>query len=483
METNKLKKFLEKCKNKIENKKQFLDFTKLIQVEKKSYLFRGQANSKWKLKSSAFRKKNANSKKLILLDFENKIKKFKDQYPEKDNLSLVSEIHHDYNNDIKSILIDFTFDFLNGLWFAFWKPEKEIELIKNQNNLKYRTLYLLKQNNNTMSKINNWNEKDKIYKCPLNNMRGIVQKSYFIIDNQNWDKNKNITKIYINNKLSEFIIEFLENKGVLPSTIFPDLKGISLEHENAERKSLEKLEHKNQEFKIYDNKNKLNLKNEIFYYNKGVDLSKLKKYTEAIKCYNKAIELNPNFTFAYDNKGSVLAKLKKYTEAIKCYNISIELNPKNANFYYNKAISLDELLEYNDAIKHYKKAIELNANFVFAYNNLGIVFGKLGKIKEEINSYDKAIQLDPNHTISYYNKAKALAKLEKYDEAIKYYDIAIKLNPNFAFAYNNKGNALLKLEKYFEALKSYEIAIKLDQRNEIFYYNKVIVLKKLGKYQ
>ncbi len=480
METNKLKKFLEKYKNKIENKEEFLDFIGLVASEEKSYLFRGQANSKWKLESSFTRVEKTNSKELILSSFIEKIKSFKEKWIENDNLILASEMQH---QKIETILIDFTFDFFNALWFAFRELEKEIKLIKNQSNLKYRTLYLLNNNNNITYKIDDWNEKDKIYKCPLNNIRGFSQKSYFVIDNQDWNKNKNIIKIDINNKLLQFIIEFLEKKGITGSSVFPNLEGIDYEYKNGKRKSSEKLKNENEEFKVYDNKIESNSKNEIFYFNKAIDLTNSKKYIEAIKCYDIAIKLNPNFAFAYDNKGSVLAKLKKYIEAIKCYDIAIKLNSKDANCYYNKAIVLDELKKYDDAIQYYKKAIELNPNFVFAYNNIGIVFGKLGKIKEEINSYDKAIKLDPKHIISYYNKAKTLTKLEKYDDAIRYYDIAIKLNLNFAFAYNNKGNVLLKLEKYDEALKCYEMAIKFDPKNEIFYHNKAMVLKKLGKYQ
>ena len=366
-----LVKFLKRSNNKIENEDQFLELVALIAREEKSYLFRGQANSVWKLESSFFRIKNISSKKNSLFVFKERIKYIKERYSEKDNLTLASQMQH---NDVETILIDFTSNFYHAFWFAFSELEENIKLIKNQDNLKYRSLYLLKKDENILYKIddkNGWEDKNKIYRCPLDNKRGISQKSYFIIDNQDWNKNSNLIKIDINNKLSEKIINFLTKKEIIASTIFPDLQGLKLEFENSSK---------------------------YFIIEKAFYLIQTKNYKEAIKKCNKIIKLDPNFIFAYNYKGICLSELKNYKKAIEYFDKAIQINPNFSDVYNNKGISLNELGKYQEAIKFFDKTIELDLNysdyFSDVYNNKGISLRELGKYQEALECFDKAIKIN-----------------------------------------------------------------------------------------
>ena len=333
MKKNELKNFLEKNEYKIENEKKFLELVGLIAIEKQGYLFRGMANSKWKIESSFSRKKDITNKENTLFYFEQRIKLIREKYFEKDNLILTSQMQH---SKIETILIDFTSNFYHALWFAFSKLKENIELIKKQKILKYRSLYLLENNKKIFYEIKDWKEKNRIYKCPLNNKRGISQKSYFIIDNQDWNKNNhNLIKINIDNKLSKPILKFLINKKITASTIFPDLEGLNLEHETWSKYS---------------------------FLEKGNIYQMKEQHNKAIEFFNKAIELDPNFDSAYNNKGFSLLELKKFDKAIELFKKAIKINPKCIPAYCNIIATLKKLWKNEEAEKWFEKTKKLFSN-------------------------------------------------------------------------------------------------------------------------
>ncbi len=225
-----------------------------------------------------------------------------------------------------------------------------------------------------------------------------------------------------------------------------------------------------QTIKILDGLLKINPKEVLTHYNKGIVYTQQEKFQKAIEYYTKAIELDPKVTEVYNNRGSVYDDLNEPQKAIEDYTKAIELDPKNAKVYSNRGIIYFKLKEFQKAIEDYTKAIEFNPNNPSAYNNLGNVYFKLKEFQKAIEDYTKAIELDIKLAVVYNNRGMVYFEQEKFQKAIEDYTKAITLKDELPDeglnAYFFRGKAYYKFGKENNT-KKYSRKAELDFRRAI----------------
>ncbi len=467
----------------IKTKSEFETLCKDMKANKEHFIFRGQSDSGWNLESSLFRfyKKTLNMtinidhfliiSRNIFLNTMNKIGK------DNDILNMMAEAQH---SGTKTQLIDFTSSFESAVWFSLKDTSKNdissIFLIakkeeKVKTKIKYWQLYseLRKEDKDTI-----------IYKCPIsiNNKRGIAQKSFFILHNQNSHKEMmdkyNIIKINIYNsdELKEYILKFLFESGIKNESIFPDSKGIVDSFVSNTFPS-----------------DKYILKGDFYARNN--------KCEEAYSEYQKAIKLNPKKSKGYTHLGDLyynrLIKENDYdlciyykNKAIENYNKSIELNPNNEHIFNILGIffNSDNSKENKKGIECFKKSTQINPNYSIAYANWGQYLIKSGLYEQAIEKLKKAIHLNPDHNY-YYSLANALYSLSKEQnnnkllfEANYNYEKSIELNHDNSWVYNDWGITLMSLRKFTDAIEKFQKAIELNINNEKSHRSLSICFKK-----
>ena len=418
---------------KIENPEQFQELIKHIFTSNEKYFFRGQANADWEMNSTYNRgeNKDRNSPLRMPFIFEERYKVLKSQNVQKTRLEAIAWMQH---FGLKTILIDFTSDLLNAIWFAF---SEDIELENG-----FRSLYIFKTQKEAKVKyeIKDFKEKKNIYKCPFEIERGLSQKSYFVIDNIEWEKENDLIKIKISDDLKEYIYEWLNSKQIKGTSIYPDLKGIMIDFEKA---------------------------SPVHFFDKGNICVNKGEFKKAIFWFDKCLKVDPKYFLAYINKGSALLMQKRYDEAIVCCDKAIEINNGSAAAYTNKAIALNNLKgKSNDAIVCCDKAIEINSVSDMAYIQKGIALNNLKKFDQAIVCCDKAIEINSLNDRAYTVKAEVLLNKKKYDEAIDCCDKAIEINNLNNVAYTIKSTALFYKQEYIESLKYIEKSIEIYPENQ-----------------
>jgi len=86
-------------------------------------------------------------------------------------------------------------------------------------------------------------------------------------------------------------------------------------------------------------KEKTELRNAEFYFNRGVTSYKKGQLDQAISDYTKALEINPKYAEAYYNRGNVYSDKGQYDQAISDFTKALEINPKYAEAHYNRGIA------------------------------------------------------------------------------------------------------------------------------------------------
>ena len=412
---------------KINTLEEYKKLISIINNKDVMYLFRGQKSEKWALNSSWIRQETNDFKNKEEIEeiLRNNIVIFNSYLNDKNTyLEDLAKLQH--SKDVNTPLIDFTDDIMIATWFA-------LSSVKIQKNKENAAIFILEvDKNNIHKKIKNFNEMNLIYQSPNNYKRSIAQRSYFLLDNQNWEKNEMISKITISKDAIIEIFNYLVKKNKTHISVYPDLKGSFLDNVD-------------------------NSWNTYF-----LEALKTEDPEKQIFLYNKAIELNPNDGNAYLNRGNTYNNLKKYDKAIEDYSKVIELNHNDGNAYFNRGNTYNNLKKYDKAIEDYSKVIELNPNDWKAYSNRGNTYIDLKKYDKAMEDYGKVIELNPNDGKAFFNRGNAYNNLKKYDKAIEDFSKAIKFNSNDGEAYLSRGIAYGSLEKYDKAIEDCKKFIELD---------------------
>jgi len=381
-----------------------------------SFIFRGQANSEWKLTSGAYRriehgKINASYPSPIVTNADvleymyeklNEVRKRIpiDSYMNKLNeIDLLVEMQHFGG---ATNLIDFSRNSLVALYFAVVDNanEKGKVFCINTNTTKIKS-----PSGNILKNIFPIEEGRLYSYSPThNNFRIIKQDSVFLFDDLGIIPEELIDHVVvIDAENKRHILQDLnEVIGISDEQMYPDYMGYL--QANSGRKP-----HK--------------IKSAIDYFNEGNLLRKTKNHKEAIRLFDKSLSINPNQHAVLLFKALCLKDSKSYSLALEACDAAKKINPENFDVQVVSGIIytyLNRLLEARKSFDEAKRLAKSKIEMYSVRNNfawMNIRDGRLDEAENELN--DILDEKNPYH--QYINLAHIYLIRKNKDKAIEYY--------------------------------------------------------------
>ena len=391
--------------------------------QKGPFAFRGQADSKWKLESTANRRHdprpsweefiNYNCK--LVADAKNANYHQKENNPLED-IEMLAELRH---HSAATALIDFTRDFLVALWFAC-EPTKESSqegkiFVVNTGNTDNFLQLTSEDKKEDLEKILRFQTRDGQKDGAGEDKRHTTNPPELWY----WEP-----RFEINHRLSSQKGVFIFGKGDIPCQEEIKIPG---EDKEAIREELSTLFGINEKSlfndlpgfaTINDVNHRISAKTEAdhlragnSYYQQGEWEKAIEQYDKAIEQYDKAIGQDSECTEAYYNRGVAKLLLGRPEEALPDFDQAISLSPQYAIAYYNRGTAKGKLDRFKEALLDFSKAIDLNPQYAKAYNNRGKAKAKLGRPEEALPDLTQAIKLNPQHAKAYCARAREHAIL------------------------------------------------------------------------
>ena len=205
----------------------------------------------------------------------------------------------------------------------------------------------------------------------------------------------------------------------------------------------------------------LDLKDAIFYNNRGLNYKENREFDRAIKDFDKALELNTDFAEVYNNRGNVYRSTSDFSKAFEDYNMAIRLKPNFAEAYNNRGVAYGIKDQVDKAITDFDKAIGLSPAFADAYCNRGNAYLLTGDVDKAIEDYSRSIKHAPKDAMSYSNRGVAYLRKGEFDKTIEDASAAIALDEKLPNAYYNRAEAWLRLKEWDKARTDLATAKKL----------------------
>lgn len=426
---------------------EFIQILKELEVSPRTMIYRGQANSKWDIISSAYRKlrdesSNGNVTPMLLKDYHSKlidgVRRLHDiAISNEDDITILAQLQH---NKAETILIDYTYNPLAALWFACYDKQNEkadgcvyaIEPTFTQD------IFPLKRND--LESLFKSTEVTYIYHPYQINQRIINQQSVFLT---RWlgkiDKSQQV-QIVVPKAKKKSIIQELQVLGITKKTLFQDFIGY-----------IDTFE--------YDMDNKSQCSNFVFQAREIIESDK-PSYNDAKSLLNKALELTSSYksnkekAYILHELGYVSYKIGDYVEAIS---------------YYDKAMQ-----------KKKRYSTETNFDIVQTEVAKGLSFIKMGKYKLALPLFEKALSLAPpiennpsftvdilinianiNRELGAYDKAKEPAEKAECI-AVKHFGAESKKN---AYIINCVGSVYAKIAREKDAKDKFETALRIFKQS------------------
>ena len=413
-------------------------FIKSNNNKESKFLFRGQADEKWKVETSACRrsKDKPGSKpmseeqelyyniKLIEQfrhgDFHSK---YKSKIMEQD-LGILAQLQH---NGAATSLIDFSDDPLVALWFACQEsPEADsnnngkvfilstgdgsnFEEIDSIEQIEYYKVKMPDQlQNPQVDGILN-NSTFFYWKPAHLNNRITAQKSYFLIGKRELPEMEKI--VIPNNSKSEILKELSSVHGINEITLYPDLVGFAQAnsedspYDQEAQNETQKFIYKKTIFRL-DKTIKDNPEDSNAYNDRGNAKYGLGRYEESIEDYNQAIKLKPEEAIYYTNRGFAKHKLGKFMEVIDDYNEGIKHDPNNARYFAGRGIAKYEEGKNKNRLEDYQGAINYLISSIDDYKE-ALVLSRNQSLTEAINEAIKRAEAKLKDSQDKISKDKA----------------------------------------------------------------------------
>ena len=193
-----------------------------------------------------------------------------------------------------------------------------------------------------------------------------------------------------------------------------------------------------------DNKNNSRLSHPIIVkqlIEKAFTAQKNKNIQEAEIIYKELFRLNIKNQILYFNYGLLLESKKNIKEAINLYLQAIKYFPNDPNFFNKLALIYKRQGKYKEAKELFLNSINIDSNFEFGYINLANLYLDLGKNEKAEEIYKKVLKANPNSEIGNINLGNLLINNGQLKEAEKLFLKAIEINPKST-------NAFFQLSKF-----------------------------------
>ena len=434
--------------------------------------FRGQANAKWPLQASAYRRllnkqvENLEVSGYLFTGYlHERVNETIMRFPAHGDLQPLDMMARMQHHGAATGLIDFTESALAALWFAC-KDEQgksgKVVAVRLDDGDKIQEIKKREDMKGKLEKFFPINPDKKLWawRPGDGDSRMVTQQSLFIFGRPEIGKEFISDEFLVSAEKKEQYMEILGRMGVSENFIFSDFSGFSAANASDKDYALHLAGI------YYAEKVAEDSENALYHFQKGVFNAAQSAYKEAIADFDSVIKYAPEREYgeAYYNRGTCLGHLGRHEEAIADYTRAIELNPQYANAHNNRGNALDDLGRHEEALADYTRAIELNPQYAAAYNNRGAALDDLGRHEEAIADYTRAIELNPQYANAHYNRGNALGDLGRHEEELADYTRAIELNPQYAEAHYNRGVALGNMGRHEDAILDWREAIRIGEQ-------------------
>ena len=482
------------------------------------FAFRGQANSKWKLESTVYRRHKTRPSLEEFIKYNcNLVDEAKNaNYHQKENkpledIEMLAELRH---HSAATALIDFTRDFLVALWFACGPkrnsqegkifvvdtgdPDNFLQLTSQDKKKPLEKIlrFETRDGQNDVAGTDKgltttppglwyWEPRFEI------NHRLSSQKGVFIFGKDDIP----CQEIPILAKDKETIREELRTWfGINEKSLLNDLPGFATINDTSHRIPVAWTDYfragnsyyqQGEWEKALEQYDKIrNSKCTGVYHNRGVAKVRLGRHKEALRDFSKAIDLNPRHAKAYNNRGIAKIALGLPKEALLDFSKVIKRKPQRATVYNNRGVAKAKLGRHKEALRDFSKAIDLNPEYTMAYNNRGSAKIVLGRFEQALRDFskaiDQAIALNSEYAMAYNNRGSAKIVLGRFEQALRDFSKAIDLNPQYATAYKRRGTAKVALGLPQEALADFSKAVDLNLQDATAYHFRAQAYATLG---
>ena len=219
---------------------------------------------------------------------------------------------------------------------------------------------------------------------------------------------------------------------------------------------------------------------DVFILNdRGNVKNMLGDFRGALADFDRAIEYAPQYAAAYNNRSTSKGSLGDYRGALADCDCAIRIEPENAVLYNSRGNCKNMLGDHERALADFDRAIVLGPKYALAYNNRGNVKNTLGDYPGALADFDRAIGLDPQNMLAYNNRGISKQYMGDHSGALADYKRAVELNPADAWVHNNIGNANREMGDHKSAIGAFNHALGLEERAE-FYFNRGLAKFDIG---
>ena len=501
-----------------------------------NFVFRGLENKGWGLESTAYlRYGNPPTRPEFVQDNCELINKAKNaNYHIKENneleeIELLAELRH---HGAATALIDFTRDFHIALWFASKSYKKNgtetdgkvvivnigdsnvfLQLTSNDRKKSLDDIFNFKtrrdQDNpeasrfgvdGSTSEISSQKKAKLWYWQPrfAINHRLSAQKGVFIFGEAKIDlADVEYWEVIISQEHKKAIIRELSTCfGIDEDSLFNDLPGFAMVNDKDHKLQpktagdyfQKAVQHHqrgelDQAAQSIDDAIKLNFKNDMFHFFRGLLNYDMKRYEDALRDIANAIELDPDKSVHHLLRGQVNHDLERYEDVLRDVNKAIELEPDKPVYHFFRGQVNHDLEKLEDALRDFTKVIELGPEEAVNYSFRGLLNCDLENYEDALRDVNKAIELEPDEAVYYCSRGQINRGLKRYEDALRDVNKAIEMEPDEAVHHFSRGQVNYNIKRNEDALRDIDKAIALSPYNDEHYYFRGLINHDLKRHE
>ena len=183
-------------------------------------------------------------------------------------------------------------------------------------------------------------------------------------------------------------------------------------------------------FQKYEEVNKTQVTDYLYWYRKGFMQNAEKKYTEAIEALQKSLLYKKDYINTYLELGFAANKMKQADEAINWFNEAMKLDAKSHIPYNGIAeVYRDTKKDIDMAISWYQRSLAVKTDERKACFGMGYCLNNKGRYSEAVTYLKKAIDQEPTYTAAYVELGYSHYMLSDNSSALDNFNKALNLNP------------------------------------------------------
>ena len=204
--------------------------------------------------------------------------------------------------------------------------------------------------------------------------------------------------------------------------------------------------------------------NSAYYKQRGIAYWAERENELAIKDFSAAIKLDSDNHVYYGLRGKAYRSNRQYEASIRDYDRAIELSPRNSSYYHSRGNAKRSLKRFEEALDDYRKMSEVDEssrkNSLFAQamvrRELGGTTSDRRQFEAALRDLDEALSIEggTKHHV-YWQRGlirKALGRREGSIEDLRAAREAVKREVNTVWAPGSRGAFLEKIERELRGL-------------------------------